>query len=215
MTKVKVNKKDIKMKSAPIKNKKIKSKKKKTVTTINYLEIGNNLTILRNKLPKRPDYHSFKEDILILYNHLFNFVKFVSSKVNFCYRSLVTKIKKSSNNANKVIIKSKSLKLEKKDEIKQDDIKSLTYSWDTILLYFLIIFAIGLFVGYIPFIGSKKNIKNEVALNKDCTYTEWQKVNASYCLINDSGTVYEGEYVKYIMDKDGNCEKYIRKKACN
>ena len=180
-------------------------------------------------LPQKPTYHSFMYDVRYGCKYLY-------SQFNVCkkyfYAIIQYIIKLIQNVNNKMSLKfSKFLKNSKqslptfkekkkitnvKKEINDQTNALLDFKLDTVLLYFLIIFTIGLFVGYIPFIGIRSNKKPETVLNKQCVYSDWKQVSSNYCVINDYGDTYEGESVKYIFDNvTGRCQKYIRIKTCS
>ena len=124
-------------------------------------------------------------------------------------------IKKSNKIAPVITSNKKAKKVIDTKKTVEKEVELKKYTWDTVLLYFLIIFAIGLFVGYIPFWGSSKPVKNEVSISKECSYSEWIEVDSNYCLVNSNGIAYEGEIVKYVLNNEtGLCQKYVRKKTC-
>ena len=163
------------------------------------------LDLLYHRLWDTVDYHSFQQDINIIYKYLYrhfrNLIKIINKYIKKCFAYYQKEVK----------TKNRVKKVSEKDNL--NSIKNV--GWDNIALYFLIAFTIGLFVGYIPFIGTSKE-KKEVAINKSCDYSQWQEVESQYCFVNSDGSGYEGETVKYVIDSNnGECKKYIRWKTCN
>lgn len=240
MAKVNVSKKDVirkakkkthakKVNSKKPAKKKVEVKNKKSNVKTNTIKVKKNIDKLvvtkevvkleRKDYPEIPEYHTFKEDLTFIISWLKKIFKNIYTFMYRFYCLLRKKVK--AKKVTKIRIENKNKratknvkKVEKVIEVEDDAREIKKMKWWQVVLYYFVVFALGLIIGYIPFIGIKPT-KTTTVDNRDCKYSEWKETEVNYCLVNSEDEPYEGEYVKYSLDAEmGLCIKYTRKKVC-